>query len=113
MDDLMNWLKAANTATQGFLLTVLAASTGRLMFHTREVQAGRRHFWSWNLLRELPVAIGMGMIAGGGADYLGLADGPKIAFACGVAFLGPPLLQDAISFGRDLARSKAGLPPKE
>lgn len=109
----MAWFKALNTATQGFLLTVFAAAAGRVMYHTREVQAGRRRFWSWNLLGEAPIAVGMGLIAAAIGDYLGLTEIVSRGVACFIAFLGPPLLQDGISFVREFARVKAGLPPKE
>ncbi len=111
MVELIAWFSAANAAAKGFLLTLFASTVGRLMFHARQVQAGERHFWSWQLLRELPVAIGMGLIADGGASYLELADGQRTAFIAIVAYLGPPLLDETVKIVLDVARSKFGVGP--
>lgn len=108
MVDVVAWFVALNAAMKGFLLTLFASTIGRLMFHVREVQAGRRKFWSWQLLYEWPTAIGMGMIADGAAEFLGLTDGQRTAFVASVAFLGPPLIQEIFNIARDVVRTKFG-----
>ncbi len=45
---------------------------GRSLYHADLVRQGRRRFWSWTPAWELMIAIGMGVVAGGAAEYLQL-----------------------------------------
>jgi LydA holin phage, holin superfamily III len=74
-------------------LAVLLGLVGRLMHHSRQVQLGRRRFWSASLLWELPVAVGTGFMGQGVAEYLGLAGWQETAAVVTVAYLGPGFVE--------------------
>lgn len=74
-------------------VAIAAGVIGRLMYHAREVQALRRPPFSWHLVWELPVAIGMGLVAAGAADHFDLARLPTIALIVGISYLGPPVVE--------------------
>lgn len=78
------------------LVAVLCGCLGRLMFHARQVQAGRRHFLSWALLWELPVAIATGVIGKGVAEYLGLNGWQDTAAIVTIAYLGPGFVEAVV-----------------
>ena len=79
-------------AASNKLWWILAGATGRLMFHTREAQAGRRKFWGRELPFELAVAVGMGLIGYSVCAYFKL-DGPVSAgVVSAIAYLGPRAL---------------------
>lgn len=65
------------------------AAAGRLMWHVGQVQDRKRRFWSWALLGEGAIAIGMGVIGGGLAEYLALEGKASAALIAAVAYLGP------------------------
>ena len=67
----------------------LTAILGRLAWHIQQVKAGRRSFWSWALLWEVPLAAFCGVAGGGLGDYLGLRDLQLYAFTAVIAYLGP------------------------
>lgn len=72
-----------------------AGVIGRLMFHTREAQAGRRRFWGRELLFELPMAVGMSLIGYSLSQWLALP-GPVAAGVIGaLAYLGPRAIDAA------------------
>jgi LydA holin phage, holin superfamily III len=84
MTDLMGsgeWATWAYTGGAGVL--------GRLMFHAKQVQAGRRKPLSWALFWDIPIALGTGWIALGVASQLGLAWEPTMSAALIMAYLGP------------------------
>ena len=58
---------------------------------------GPRKF-SWSLLWELPVALGMGVIGKGLADYCNLTGFPSYSVTIGVAYVGPRFIDAAIEF---------------
>lgn len=66
-----------------------AGIMGRLMFHARMVQQGRRKPLSWALLFDLPIALGMGWVAYGLCVWAGLASEPTISVAIAASYLGP------------------------
>ncbi|MGY0794273.1 phage holin family protein [Azospirillum argentinense] len=80
----------------GGALAVALAIVGRLMFHARQVQAGRRRFFSPHLVWELPVAIATGLIGKGIASYYGLGDWQETATIVTVAYLGPGFVEAVI-----------------
>lgn len=77
-------------------VAVLCGIIGRLMFHARQVQMGRRAFLSWSLLWELPVAIATGVIGAGVAEYLALAGWQNTACIVTVAYLGPGFVEAVV-----------------
>lgn len=91
----------------GAALAVALAILGRLMFHARQVQAGRRRFFSVHLAWELPIAIATGLIGKGLADYYGLAGWQETATIVTVSYLGPGFVEAVIWRVVDRA-----LPPK-
>jgi hypothetical protein len=72
-------------------LSMFAATIGRLTWHVSQVQSGNRAFFSWHLVWELMLAVGMGLLGRGVADYAGLApDGYQaLALISALAYLGP------------------------
>lgn len=66
-----------------------AAVAGRLLFHVQLVVKGERKFFSKKMLFELVTAAGMGIIAGGTAEYLDLTGSPSWAFIALVSYIGP------------------------
>lgn len=66
-----------------------AGVLGRLMFHAKQVQLGRRKPLSWTLFWDLPIALGMGWIALGLASWLHAQHEVTISIALIVAYLGP------------------------
>lgn len=72
-----------------YLYTGGAGLLGRLMFHSRMVQQGKRKPLSWTLLFDVPIGLGMGWTALGLGIWLGLL--PQVSVSIGIAFghLGP------------------------
>ncbi len=66
-----------------------AGMLGRLMFHARQVQQGKRKPIGWVLLCDLPIALGMGWGVLGLCEWLGLTPQPTISLAIAAAYLGP------------------------
>lgn len=67
-----------------------AGILGRLMYHARQVQKGKRKPWSWALLFDLPIAFGMGWAAYGGCVWGGVSAEPTIfSIAIAASYLGP------------------------
>ena len=66
-----------------------AGMLGRLMFHAKQVQMGNRKPFSWVLLWDIPIALGMGWIALGLGIWLQLAWEPTVSVALVSAYLGP------------------------
>jgi hypothetical protein len=75
---------------------ILLAFLGRLVWHTEQVQRGRRRFLSWHLLWELIAAVGVGLMADGAAVHAGLAGAPKTAAVVALAYLGPRGLEHVV-----------------
>jgi len=71
------------------LLAAVLGGIGRLMSLAHEPARGPL---TWNLLWELPVAIGMGMIGRGIGDYVGLTGFPLFSASIAAAYLGPKLI---------------------
>lgn len=67
----------------------IAASIGRLMWHTEEVQRGNRRFWSIALLWELPACIGMALAGKGLAQYLMLNEWVELGIIATLSYMGP------------------------
>lgn len=66
-----------------------AGIIGRLMFHARQVQMGKRKPWTWALAFDLPIALGMGWGIYGACVWQGLEPEPTISAAIAASYLGP------------------------
>ncbi|MDR3439887.1 phage holin family protein [Telmatospirillum sp.] len=89
MQESQDWLAALPAWLWAGASLVPCAYLGRLTYHTREVRAGRRRFWSADLILDIPTAAGMALVGYGVTDYLQLS-GPASAAMTGVlGYLGP------------------------
>lgn len=68
---------------------IIAGLAGRLMFHSREVQAGRRRFWGRELPFELLLAVGMGLIGYSLCAYYSISGAASAGLISAIAYLGP------------------------
>jgi hypothetical protein len=85
------------------------AFIGRLLYVTNLLRTGRRrHFFTAQTFYELGIAVGMGIIAGGLGDYIGLNDLTYAGFVSACSYLGPHFVEYA--FTAWVTRSA---PPKE
>lgn len=82
-------IEAMQQVMGGALTSLAAALAGRAMYHAGEVQAKRRPILSWDLLWELPLAVGMAMIGEGIGDYLELSRVMTTALVAALSYLGP------------------------
>lgn len=73
----------------GAFTTLIGAFIGRIMWHAQEVKKARRKFIGRELLWELPIAFGMGMMGEGLASWLGLQSTAATGVIVGLAYLGP------------------------
>ena len=73
----------------GWLMITMGAAVGRIMFHIKEVRRGMRTFFSFELLMELPIALGMGFIASGIGEYLNMHGNAQLGLVIIVSYLGP------------------------
>lgn len=104
------WLDHLRELAVDFAATLFWAIVGRLLYHTRLVQMGRRRFLSIQLLWELPVALGMGFVADGLAAWLSLAGRPAVALIVSASYLGPRIIETAFDV---LARPRSENPRSE
>jgi LydA holin phage, holin superfamily III len=72
-----------------WLFTGGAGVMGRLMFHAREVQSGKRKPISWALFWDIPIALSAGWIALGIGNWAGASWEVTISCAIVVGYLGP------------------------
>lgn len=87
---------------------ILWALTGRLLYVFNLVRLGKRKgFFSIQTIWELGVAIGMGVVAGGLSEYLGLSGLSSAGFIAAVSYLGPHMIEIALGW----AAQKAGICP--
>ena len=77
----------------GFLWAVWWALIGRGLYHANLVRQGRRRFWSWTLVWELMIAIGMGVVAGGAAEWLELKGMTAAGFIAAASYRGPRTIE--------------------
>lgn len=73
----------------GWVIMGGAGMLGRLMYHARQVQAGIRKPFSWVLLWDIPIALGMGWIALGIGVWLHVYWEATVSMALAIAYLGP------------------------
>ncbi|OHC76315.1 MAG: hypothetical protein A3G18_05385 [Rhodospirillales bacterium RIFCSPLOWO2_12_FULL_58_28] len=89
----------------GFAWAVWWALIGRSLYHADLVRKGRRRFWSLHLAWELMIAVGMGVVAGGAAEYLKLGGMAAAGFIAAVSYLGPRSIESVQAW----AERKAGI----
>ncbi len=68
---------------------IVAGIAGRLMFHGREAQAGRRKFWGREMPFELLIAVAMGLVGSSLCAWLALDGAVSSGVVSAVAYLGP------------------------
>ena len=92
---------------------VVWAFVGRLLYVLNLIRLGRREgFFTLQTAWELGVAIGMGVVAGGLSEYVGLTGLPSAGFISAASYLGPQVIE----IGLNWASAKAGvtaLPPEQ
>ena len=69
-----------------------AGMLGRLTYHARQVQLGKRKPFSWVLMWDIPVALSMGWIAYGAASLAHVPWEATVSFALVASYLGPHTL---------------------
>lgn len=72
---------------------IAAGGLGRLMVHSREVQLGKRRFWSPALGLELITAVGMGLVLDACAGHLGLDGQVRVGFVVAGSYIGPRIIE--------------------
>lgn len=85
-------LGVRDLATHGFIAGVMGV-LGRLL----ALATSARRPSGWNLLWEIPLAIAMGVIGKGIADYFTLTGFPNFAVIIAVSYTGPRLIDIALS----------------
>ena len=89
---------------------------GRLMYHARQVQLGKRKSFSWVLLWDLPISLCMGWIAFGLSSMTSVPWEAKVSFAIIASYLGPYTIDLIFVKWADLKFGKptlTGITPKE
>lgn len=85
---------------------ILWAFTGRLLYVLNLVRLGKRKgFFTVQTVWELGVAIGMGVVAGGLSEYIGLTGLPSAGFIAAASYLGPHIIEIFLTW----ATQKAGI----
>jgi hypothetical protein len=79
---------------------------GRLLFFARS----DRRRWSWGLIWELPIAIGMACIGLAITEHLNLTGNVGFGVIIGVSYVGPRVIDSIIDIALDWARRKAKNP---
>lgn len=82
---------------KGWMAVILAAIAGRMMAHAMAVQVGQRKPLGPHLLWEIPIAIGMGYIAAGFAEWAGFEGNPQLALVAAASYLGPNGVEAIVS----------------
>jgi hypothetical protein len=62
---------------------------GRLMFHAKQVQAGKRKSFTWLLLWDIPIAVGMGWMALGIASLTSMPWEATVSLGMASSYIGP------------------------
>lgn len=69
-----------------------AGMLGRLTYHARQVQLGKRKPFSWVLMWDIPVALSMGWVAYGAASLARIPWEATVSLALVASYLGPHTL---------------------
>lgn len=73
----------------GPITTIFGALMGRYMWHSSEVKKGNRKLFGREVVWELPIAVGMGVIGEGVGAYFGLNHTVTTSLVAFMAYLGP------------------------
>jgi hypothetical protein len=73
----------------GLWASFLAALIGRLMWHTKLVQLGKRKFFSIQAVWELPTVFGMMLVGMGLGEYFHLGENATYGITTLLAYYGP------------------------
>jgi hypothetical protein len=84
-------------AASGLIGPALSAAVGVLMRHSQLAQRGDRKLLSIHLLYEAPTVMGVGIIAGGIGDYMGMGVTTISAGAAILGWLGPKGIDMVVS----------------
>lgn len=90
-------IESVREAAGNFLAALTAAMAGRMARHVLLVQKGLRGFWGAHLLLELPVAIFMGFVGAGLADWLVLSPRAGTGLIAALSYLGPNAIERMLS----------------
>ena len=66
-----------------------AGFLGRLAYHAKLVQEGRRKPWSWVMLWDIPIALMLGWVSLGVGVWLEIPWEARMSIALVMAYLGP------------------------
>jgi hypothetical protein len=72
-----------------WLFTGGAGMIGRMMYHSKQVQAGKRKPLGWALIWDIPIALGTGWIALGLCKWWDLPWEEVVSVAIVAGYLGP------------------------
>lgn len=100
IDQLHTFLGGAATA-------LIAAASGRIMYHADEVRAGRRVAFGWFLAWEVPTAVGMALMGDAASEWLDLSRSMSVGVIAVLAYLGP---RGAGALLEKIAKSKKPCP---
>lgn len=87
---------------------IIPGIAGRMMFHGREVQEGRRKFWGKELPFEILIAIGMGMIGYSVGVYWQFSGPVTAGVISTIAYLGPRFIDTAAARALEWVAAKKG-----
>jgi hypothetical protein len=76
-----------------FYSALVAALVGRMAKHVILAQSGQRKLFGWHLLLELPVAIFMGFVGSGLAEWLNLSNHAATGLIAALSYLGPSAIE--------------------
>jgi hypothetical protein len=90
----------------GDLAPVVPGVLGRLLYHLDQARRGRRPALGVLLLLELLIAVPMGFLGQGMAEWAGLADRPALACAIAISYVGPRAIEVAVELIVERLRRK-------
>ena len=109
MNDVLNAATEVLIAKSVWFITAGAGILGRMMYHSKEVQSGRRkRFFSRDLFLELIIALGMGFMARGLCEYFAVYGDIEIAVVILVSYLGPNGVNAAFEVWLKKQKEKTG-----
>ncbi|WP_283178645.1 phage holin family protein [Gemmobacter sp. 24YEA27] len=73
----------------GAATALLAAFSGRAMYHAGEVRARRRPILSYDLIWEIPTAVGMAIAGDAPGAHMGLSREVTVGLIAVLSYLGP------------------------
>lgn len=97
IDTIAGALNVATAWAVGYGVAIVGAVSGRVMWHVSEVRKGQRPFFGWDLLLDLPIVFGMGVVGMGVGEYFTLGPTATAAVICALSYLGPRGIEVAIS----------------